>query len=430
MALNTGHEGALSTVHANSPEDALRRIETLALMAGVGLPHEAIREQLGRGIDLVVHLARLGDGSRRVVEVGEVVRAAGSVGVRELYRSRAGVERGRWASPPDRCSPRSPAACSPSRPARRCSRRRGWRRGWRARRGRWRGRAERGTRPSADEQRRLGFLGGGVDPGRWSCWSPARARSRSPRPRGPRSPASLVARRRERYRRAVERSIPDVAAAIADAISGGSSVRAALGAAPASLQGPPARELARVARRPRARAPQQPRRSTALRRPLALRAGRRARSGPAQPAGGRRRRRRADAAARARRPAERDRVADDARAATTQARFTGLLVVALPAGAALFAELLEPGFVARVLSEPAATAMLLLAAGGLQLARVRGDPAARAARRSEYAVIARCCSCAAAAAGRRCRARAPRPRRPPDREAARRFGAPAGRRRA
>jgi pilus assembly protein CpaF len=86
MALNTGHEGALSTVHANSPEDALRRIETLALMAGVGLPHEAIREQLGRGLDLVIHLARLSDGSRRVVEVAEVVRAAGSVGVRELYR--------------------------------------------------------------------------------------------------------------------------------------------------------------------------------------------------------------------------------------------------------------------------------------------------------------------------------------------------------
>src|SRR5262249_44443043 len=73
MAVNTGHEGALSTVHANSPEDALRRIETLALIAGVGLPHEAIREQLGRGLDLVIHLARLSDGSRRVVEVAEVV---------------------------------------------------------------------------------------------------------------------------------------------------------------------------------------------------------------------------------------------------------------------------------------------------------------------------------------------------------------------
>jgi pilus assembly protein CpaF len=86
MALNTGHEGALSTVHANSPEDALRRIETLALMAGVGLPHDAIREQLGRGLDLVIHLARLSDGSRRVAEVAEVVRAAGSIGVRGLYR--------------------------------------------------------------------------------------------------------------------------------------------------------------------------------------------------------------------------------------------------------------------------------------------------------------------------------------------------------
>jgi pilus assembly protein CpaF len=98
MALNTGHEGALSTVHANAPEDALRRVETLALMARVGLPHEAIREQLGRGLDLVVHLARLSDGSRRVVEVAEVVRAAGSVGVRELYRLGTETEAHRWAS--------------------------------------------------------------------------------------------------------------------------------------------------------------------------------------------------------------------------------------------------------------------------------------------------------------------------------------------
>jgi pilus assembly protein CpaF len=96
MALNTGHEGALSTVHANSPEDALRRIETLALMAGVGLPHEAIRQQLGRGLDLVIHLARLSDGSRLVVEVAEVVRTAGSVGVRDLYR--LGDETDRWAA--------------------------------------------------------------------------------------------------------------------------------------------------------------------------------------------------------------------------------------------------------------------------------------------------------------------------------------------
>jgi pilus assembly protein CpaF len=84
-ALNTGHDGALSTVHANSPEDALRRLETLALMAGIGLPHAAIRDQLGRGIDLVVHLER--DGPRRVVAaVGEVEAFAGGIGVRELWR--------------------------------------------------------------------------------------------------------------------------------------------------------------------------------------------------------------------------------------------------------------------------------------------------------------------------------------------------------
>jgi pilus assembly protein CpaF len=85
-ALNTGHDGALSTVHANSPADALRRLETLALMAAVGLPHDAIREQVARGIELVVHLERGLDGGRRVIEVGEVVEAAGGVGVRELWR--------------------------------------------------------------------------------------------------------------------------------------------------------------------------------------------------------------------------------------------------------------------------------------------------------------------------------------------------------
>ena len=71
-ALNTGHDGALSTVHANSPEDALRRLETLVLMAGVGLPHATVAEQVRRGIDLVVHLRREADGSRRVSEIAEV----------------------------------------------------------------------------------------------------------------------------------------------------------------------------------------------------------------------------------------------------------------------------------------------------------------------------------------------------------------------
>jgi pilus assembly protein CpaF len=71
-ALNTGHAGALSTVHANSPADALARLETLALMAGVGLPHETIAEQVRRGIDLVVQIERDGDGSRHVTEIAEV----------------------------------------------------------------------------------------------------------------------------------------------------------------------------------------------------------------------------------------------------------------------------------------------------------------------------------------------------------------------
>ena len=71
-ALNTGHAGALSTIHANSPHDALSRLETLALMAGSGLPHEAIAAQVRRGVDLVVHLERGADGSRRVSGIAEV----------------------------------------------------------------------------------------------------------------------------------------------------------------------------------------------------------------------------------------------------------------------------------------------------------------------------------------------------------------------
>ncbi|MEX2106293.1 MAG: CpaF family protein [Solirubrobacterales bacterium] len=83
-ALNTGHDGALSTVHANSPADALGRLETLALMAGVGLPHAAVAEQVQRGIDLVVHLERRADGGRLVTDVAEVVRAAGATAVRSV----------------------------------------------------------------------------------------------------------------------------------------------------------------------------------------------------------------------------------------------------------------------------------------------------------------------------------------------------------
>jgi len=72
QAMNTGHEGSLSTVHANSPRDAMSRIETMVLMAGFDLPVRAIREQVAAALDVVIHLARLQDGSRRVVEVTEV----------------------------------------------------------------------------------------------------------------------------------------------------------------------------------------------------------------------------------------------------------------------------------------------------------------------------------------------------------------------
>jgi pilus assembly protein CpaF len=120
MALNTGHEGSLTTVHANSPVDALRRVETLALMAGVGLPHDAVREQVASALDLVVHQSRRPDGSRRVEFVAEVVRAAGGPATRELYAVRGdrpwwrppsadGVARrlGQASEPPD--GPRSAA---------------------------------------------------------------------------------------------------------------------------------------------------------------------------------------------------------------------------------------------------------------------------------------------------------------------------------
>ena len=72
QAMNTGHDGSLSTVHANSPRDAIARLETLVLMAGMDLPLRAIREQIASAVDLIVQLTRLRDGSRRVTAVTEV----------------------------------------------------------------------------------------------------------------------------------------------------------------------------------------------------------------------------------------------------------------------------------------------------------------------------------------------------------------------
>ncbi len=70
--MNTGHDGSMTTIHSNSPRDALRRIETMVLMAGMDLPLKAIREQLASSIELVIHMSRLKDGSRKVVQVSEV----------------------------------------------------------------------------------------------------------------------------------------------------------------------------------------------------------------------------------------------------------------------------------------------------------------------------------------------------------------------
>lgn len=72
QAMNTGHDGSMTTVHSNTPRDTLRRIETMVLMAGMDLPLKAIREQVASAIELIIHLERLNDGTRRIMQVAEV----------------------------------------------------------------------------------------------------------------------------------------------------------------------------------------------------------------------------------------------------------------------------------------------------------------------------------------------------------------------
>ncbi|MFA5891308.1 MAG: CpaF family protein [Actinomycetota bacterium] len=79
QAMNTGHDGSISTVHANSPRDVIARLETMCLMAGMDLPVRAIREQVGSAVQLIVHLARLRDGSRRMTHVTEVAGMEGDI---------------------------------------------------------------------------------------------------------------------------------------------------------------------------------------------------------------------------------------------------------------------------------------------------------------------------------------------------------------
>jgi len=79
QAMNTGHDGSICTIHSNGPRDTLARIETMVLMAGMDLPMRAIREQVASAVDLIVHQARLRDGSRRITHVTEVERMEGEV---------------------------------------------------------------------------------------------------------------------------------------------------------------------------------------------------------------------------------------------------------------------------------------------------------------------------------------------------------------
>ncbi|PWU22218.1 MAG: type II secretion system protein E [Candidatus Rokuibacteriota bacterium] len=89
QAMNTGHDGSLSTVHANSPRDALARVETMVLMAGYELPMKAIRQQVASALELLIHLERMDDGSRKVTSITEVQRMEGEViTLQELFTFR------------------------------------------------------------------------------------------------------------------------------------------------------------------------------------------------------------------------------------------------------------------------------------------------------------------------------------------------------
>ena len=79
QAMNTGHDGSMTTLHANSPRDAIARLETMAMMAGLDMPLIAIRTQIASAIDLIVHMDRLADGSRKVVRITEVPRMEGDI---------------------------------------------------------------------------------------------------------------------------------------------------------------------------------------------------------------------------------------------------------------------------------------------------------------------------------------------------------------
>jgi pilus assembly protein CpaF len=79
QAMNTGHDGSLSTIHANSARDALTRLETMVLMAGISIPEHALRGWVCSALDLIIQLARLSDGTRKIIAVSEIVGMEGNV---------------------------------------------------------------------------------------------------------------------------------------------------------------------------------------------------------------------------------------------------------------------------------------------------------------------------------------------------------------
>lgn len=97
QSMNTGHEGSMTTLHANSPRDMLSRLETMVLMAGMDLPHRAIREQISSAVDLVVHQDRMRDGTRKITSISEVQGMEGDViTMSEIYRfEQTGFENGK-----------------------------------------------------------------------------------------------------------------------------------------------------------------------------------------------------------------------------------------------------------------------------------------------------------------------------------------------
>jgi tight adherence protein B len=215
-----------------------------------------------------------------------------------------------------------------------------------------------GYAPSSAERRRLAALGAGAAViGGWLLAGVTLALPLSVA--GPALAGWAISSRRRRYRTAVERSLPEVATAVADSLTAGRSLRASLPAAAASLDGPPAAELARLGAELDFGAPTAAAVEAWRQRMRSERVDAFAGALLSQRLAG------GDLAGLLRRfaagAAERDRVAEDARSATAQARFTGLLVVAMPSGGALFAELIQPGFIAKLLGSPPSAALLTLA---------------------------------------------------------------------